>query len=84
MKRIYLKPEVFTVNCMQEGIMLTPSESTRNVGGGPTSKDNTNDKPLTPGVNEWTEEDQDPYGGKGQGTGGAGSRSKSGMIWDEW
>lgn len=84
MKRIYLKPEIFSVNYIEEAIMLTQSESERNVSGGPTEKPDGDDKPLTPGVEEWTDPDDDPYGGEGSGTGGSGNRSKSGMLWDEW
>lgn len=81
MKRIYLKPEVFAIRCIEEAIMLSESESERNVSGGPTQDD---DKPLTPKVEDWTDPDEDPYQGGGQGSGGGGNRSKSGMIWDEW
>jgi hypothetical protein len=81
MKRIYLKPEVFIVKYMERAIMLTASESTRNVGGGPT-QDPTN--PLTPGVEDWNNSDDDPYQGGGQGSGGAGNRAKGFGAWDEW
>lgn len=81
MKRIYLKPETLTILCIEEAIMLSKSESERNVSGGPTQDD---DKPLTPKVEDWTNSDEDPYQGGGQGSGGSGNRSKSGMIWDEW
>lgn len=79
MKCIYLKPEVFAIRCIEEAVMLSESESTRNISGGPTTDP---EKPLTPGVNEWDKEDTDPYAGHGQGPGG--NRAKSGMIWDEW
>lgn len=81
MKRIYLKPEVFAIRCIEEAVMLSESESARNVAGGPTED---REKPLTPGVEDWTDPDDDPYQGGGQGSGGSGNRSKSGMIWDEW
>ena len=79
MKRIYLKPEMFIIKYIEEAIMLSESESTRNIGGGPTQDP---EKPLTPGVNEWSDENQDPYGNQGQD--GHTNRAKSGMIWDEW
>ena len=81
MKRIYLKPEMVTINCIEEAIMLSESQNERNIGGGPTQDP---EKPLTPGVSEWTSDDQDPYGGAGQGSGGGGNRSKSNTIWDDW
>ena len=81
MKRIYLKPEIFNIQCIEETIMLTESESARNIGGGPTQD---SENPLTPGVNDWKDENQDPYANHGPGSGGAGNRSKTGMIWDEW
>ena len=81
MKRIYLKPETLTILCIEEAIMLSESETQRNVDGGPTQ---TDEKPLTPKVEDWTDPDEDPYQGGGQGSGGSGNRSKSGMIWDEW
>ena len=81
MKRIYLKPEMFIIKYIEEAIMLSESESTRNIGGGPTQD---SEKPLTPGVEDWNNKDDDPYQGGGQGNNGEGNRSKSGMIWDEW
>ena len=81
MKRIYLKPETLAIQCVEEAIMLSESETQRNVDGGPTQ---TDEKPLTPQVQDWTDPDEDPYQGGGQGNNGDGNRSKSGMIWDEW
>jgi hypothetical protein len=80
MKRIYLKPEMFIIKYIEEAIMLSESESTRNIGGGPTQDP---ENPLTPGVEDWTNEDDDPYQGGGQGGNGAGNRSKGG-LWDDW
>ena len=81
MKCIYLKPETLAILCIEEAIMLSESETQRNVAGGPTQ---TDEKPLTPEVEDWTDPDEDPYQGGGQGNNGDGNRSKSGMIWDEW
>ena len=81
MKRIYLKPEMFVIKYIEEAIMLSESESAREIGGGPTQDP---ENPMTPGVEDWDDEDDDPYQGGGQGSGGGGNRSKSGMIWDEW
>ena len=81
MKRIYLKPETLAILCIEEAIMLSESETQRNVGGGPTQ---TDEKPLTPQVEDWTDPDEDPYQSGGQGNNGDGNRAKSGMIWDEW
>ena len=81
MKRIYLKPETLTILCIEEAIMLSESETQRNVDGGPTQ---TDEKPLTPQVQDWTDPDVNPYQGGGQGNNGDGNRAKSSMIWDEW
>lgn len=81
MKRIYLKPEMFIIKYIDEAIMLSESESERNIAGGPTEDP---ENPLTPGVEDWTDPDDDPYQGGGQGSGGGGNRSKSAQIWDEW
>ena len=78
MKRIYIKPEMVTLTCYIESVMLSKSESTRNIAGGPI--EDAGDKPLAPGVMDYNDPDIDPYGGHGQGTGGGGNRSKD---WDD-
>ena len=78
MKRIYIKPEMVAVTCKMESVMLSKSESQRNIGGGPV--DVKDGKILPPSVMDYNDPDIDPYGGHGQGTGGSGNRSKD---WDD-
>ena len=78
MKKHYLKPDstVIVIN-FTEGHMLSDSETKRNVDGGPT------DDGL-PGTVGETDEDTNPYGGHGQGSGGSGNRGKiGGGLWDD-
>ena len=78
MKIAYVKPETLAVAVMHfESLLLSQSEAPRETGGDPTSEG----LPTTVGE---TDDDTDPYGDHGVGTGGGGNRSKSGMIWDEW
>jgi len=78
MKKCYMKPDcaVTAVN-FAESYMLTDSESARNVGGDPTNQG-------LPGTVGETDENTDPYHGHGQGSGGAGNRSKWGNLWDDF
>jgi hypothetical protein len=76
MKRIYVKPETVVVAIQGRALMLSASESAREVGGDPTN----NGMPGTVGE---TDDDTDPYGGHGQGSGGGGNRSK-GSLWGDW
>lgn len=79
MKRIYIKPEMVAVTCKMESVMLSKSESPREIAGGPY--DDAGEKSLPSGVLDYTDpETQDPFGGHGQGTGGGGNRSKD---WDD-
>ena len=78
MKKHYFKPDstVIVIN-FTEGHMLSDSETKRNVGGGPTDD-------SLPGTVGETDEDTDPYGGHGQGSGGDGNRGKiGGGLWDD-
>ena len=84
MKLNYQKPEVIKVCCygdivVMEATVQEPPSSNRNLGGGVTEGDDG--LPISVGETSST---TDPYGGHGQGSGGSGSRAKSGMIWDEW
>ena len=84
MKMTYIKPEALTVTVMHfESLLLSASETGRGTGGGPTESEGQDGTPLPTTVGE-TDGETDPYSGHGQGTGGGGNRSKSGMIWDEW
>ena len=78
MKRIYIKPEMVAMTCYIESVMLSKSESPREIAGGPY--DDAGEKPLGPGVMDYNNPDIDPYGGHGQGSGGSGNRSKD---WDD-
>lgn len=78
MKRIYIKPEMVAVTCKMESVMLSKSESQRNIGGGPVEE--KDGKILPPSVKDFDDVSIDPYGGHGQGTGGGGNRSKD---WDD-
>ena len=78
MKRIYIKPEMVAVTCYMESVMLSKSESARNLGGGPV-EDAGGEKQMPPQIKEYTGV-EDPFGGHGQGTGGDGNRSKD---WDD-
>ena len=78
MKMTYVKPEALTVTVMHfESLLLTDSETPREVGGDPTN----NGLPTTTGE---TDGETDPYSGHGQGTGGSGNRAKGVNLWDEW
>ena len=78
MKKCYMKPECAVIALgFTESHMLTDSESTRNVGGEPTNQG-------LPGTVGETDENTDPYGGHGQGSGGNGNRSKYGNLWDDF
>ena len=87
MKLIYLQPvtEVIT-SCYAETPLMAnsipDSDEDRGIGGGPTNTGGGGSN-LPTDAGE-TDGEVDPYGGHGSGTGGDGSRSKSGMIWDEW
>lgn len=79
MKRKYLTPETFQTTCYGEVVMGAASpDSGRNVGGGPT------DEGGLPGVVGETDDDTDPYGGHGQGSGGGGNRAKGFDMWDDY
>lgn len=82
MKMTYIKPETLAAAVMHfESLLLSQSETPRGVEGDPTN----NGLPTTVGE---TDGNTNPYGDEegdhGQGSGGGGNRSKSGMIWDEW
>ena len=82
MKMVYKKPEVLAITVMHfESLLLSQSETRRGTEGGPTQ----DGLPTTVGE---TDGETNPYGDSegdhGQGSGGGGNRSKSGMIWDEW
>lgn len=81
MKLIYLQPEIEMFSSYSEGsLMAATLDSKRQIGGGPTDEG----MPSVVGEIEEDDDETDPYGGHGVGTGGGGNRSKSGMIWDEW
>lgn len=80
MKMTYVKPETLAVAVMHfESLLLSQSENPRGVEGGVTEGSDG----LPGNVGE-TDGETDPYDEHGQGSGGGGNRSKSGMIWDEW
>ena len=79
MKRIYIKPETLLILPYGQIVMEVTSGAPREIEGGPTSGSDG-----LPGTVGETGDDSDPYGDHGQGEGGSGNRSKSGMIWDEW
>ena len=78
MRRIYLKPETVRVAYYGDVVMESSSDSTRNVDGGPTAPGQG-----LPGTVGETDEDTDPYGGHGQGTGGGGNRGKEWNLWED-
>lgn len=82
MKMTYKKPETLAVAVMHfESLLLSQSETGRSMAGGPTE----DGLPSTVGETDGeTNPFGDDEGGHGQGSGGSGNRSKSGMIWDEW
>ena len=77
MKRKYLAPE--TIQVAFRGKIVMSATSPREAGGGPTNPEDGG-KPL-PGVIGETDNDTDPYGGHGQGTGGGGNRAKGTDLW---
>ena len=84
MKLNYQKPEAIRICCYGDIVVMQssiqePPESDRSIGGGVT--EGGDGLPNTVGE---TGDNTDPYAGHGQGSGGSGSRAKSGMIWDEW
>ena len=83
MKMIYQKPETLTMMLEQENSLLTASPvSSRQNEGAPTSDGlPTGIGETTDTENPFTDEDGND---KGQGGGSGTTRSKSGMIWDEW
>lgn len=82
MKKHYMKPESFQFSIDKGCYLLADSiESGRFVDGDPT---NTGDGVNIPGVVGETDENTDPYGGHGQGSGGNGNRSKYGNLWDDF
>ena len=77
----YVKPEALTVTVMHfESLLLSESQTPRQVGGDPTN----NGLPTTTGE---TDGQTNPYGDEngnnGQGNDGFGNRSKGG-LWDDW
>ena len=82
MKMTYVKPEALTVTVMHfESLLLSESQTPRQIGGDPTD----NDLPTTTGE---TDGETDPFANHGQGGssstgGGSGNRSKGG-LWDDW
>jgi len=88
MKMTYVKPEILAVAVMHfESLLLSQSETGRGTAGGPTERTGQDGAPLPTTVGE-TDGETNPFGDDqgdhGQGSGGSGNRSKSGMIWDEW
>ena len=79
MKKCYMKPECCQFLTETGSHLLADStiDSTRNVGGGPTGDG-------LPGTVGETDGETDPYEGHGQGSGGAGNRSKWGNLWDDF
>jgi len=76
MKRKYIAPETLQTTCYDSIVMGAASpDATRNVGGGPTEDG-------LPSVVGETDGVTDPYGGHGQGSGGAGNRGKEFDLWD--
>lgn len=83
MKKIYISPKTGILeNCIEAAPLMSSDPSNRNVEGTPTSDG------LPKGVGD-TETTENPFtdedgNDKGQGGGSGTTRSKSGMIWDEW
>ena len=78
MKRKYLTPETIQVTLYGKVVMgaASPTTTGRVADGDPTENG------LTPGINDYTgAEGQDPFGGRGQGTGGEGNRAKEMDVW---
>ena len=77
MKRKYMTPETVQVAFQGRIVMGAASpDSGREASGDPTNNG------LTPGINDYTgAEGQDPFGGRGQGTGGEGNRAKEMDVW---
>lgn len=84
MKRIYIKPELITIANYGESLMLSQSQVGRKLGGGP-SADKTGDIVIPTEIKSYDGEmEKDPYGGHGQGTGGAGNRGKGfDDVWED-
>ena len=80
MRKKYECPEVIMVKMMFDKLMQSGSDSYRQAGGGITKP---GDGGTTVDV-EINETETDDGLTDGQGPGGIGTRSKSGMIWDEW
>ena len=81
MKKIYSKPETEVyVGILGELMIIEPSP--RQIGGGPTDKEYDTDTPLIPVPVKNTSTIADPFQKHGQGSGGAGTRSK-GSLWDD-
>ena len=78
MRRIYLKPETEITTYYGDVVMAAASPG-RYTDGGPTD---TGDGPNLPGTVGETDDDTDPYGGHGQGSGGGGNRAKEWDMWD--
>ena len=82
MKMTYIKPETLAVAVLHfESLLLSQSETPREIGGDPTN----NGLPTTTGE---TDGETDPFANHGQGGssstgGGSGNRSKGG-LWDDW
>lgn len=78
MKKIYQQPEtILIVVAHKEPFMSASTDPGRYAGGDPTVVDG---KKIPTFIGE-TAEGIDPFCGKGQGSGGSGNRSNSG-LWD--
>ena len=83
MKKNYISPEIIVLeNCIEAAPLMSSPESKRQIEGSPTLNG------LSKGVGE-TSETENPFTDqsgtdKGQGNSTGTTRSKSGMIWDEW
>lgn len=87
MKQLYMKPLtethiLFDVMNMIAATIQEDPESGRFSGGDPANPESGG--PAIGGSVGGAGDNTDPFAGKGSGTGGSGSRAKSGMIWDEW
>ena len=82
MKKTYITPATLMVEMESIVIMAATIESdnVRQFSGGPASD---TEKPFPTDVTN-SSDVEDSFNGKGQGSGGDGTRAKSGMIWDEW
>ena len=80
MKKIYWQPTTISIKVELER-MITASEH-RSVSGGPTTVEQTK---IPTGVIETADRSLDDiFGNHGQGTGGAGTRSKDGIFgWED-